>query len=84
MAYQKAMTAEEQKQFAKRLRAFRKRYGLTQVDLSAALGLGLRTIGRLENCEFAPFPQTILKFGELVDKYEKAEDAEMDVLQGIS
>lgn len=84
MVYQKQMTPEDQKKFAARMKAFRKKYGLTQPDLGAALGCSERTIRSLERCENAPFPQTLVRFDQLIEKYKAAEDAELDVLEGVS
>lgn len=83
MAYHRTLTDEDQKKFAERLKNFRKQYGLTQLDLSAAMGCTERTIRSLERCENAPFPQTLIRFGELVERYAKAEEAESE-LMGIS
>lgn len=69
--------------FSGRMRGFRKKYGMTQADLGAAIGLTDRTIRNIEAERYTPWPSTILKFAELEERYRRAEEAE-DELTGVS
>jgi transcriptional regulator with XRE-family HTH domain len=73
-----------QRAFAERLKAFRKRHGLTQVELSAGLGFHRTTIMGLENLIHRPFPSTLKRFAEMEAKVAEAADEELEGLIGLS
>lgn len=77
-------TTEEQRAFAERLKAFRRRHGLFQRELAQLLDMRQATIADLELCREQPWPRTVLRFRELEEQYEKADEREMDALEGTS
>jgi transcriptional regulator with XRE-family HTH domain len=77
-------TAAECEAFAGRMRRFRKRHKLTQKQLAAAMGMGVKVITLLENCEERPWEATVLRFRAVEAKYERAKELEMAGLEGLS
>lgn len=73
----------EQRAFAQRSKAFRRKHSLTQAELSAALGFHRTTIMSLENGLNRPFPQTLVKLAELEAKVARTEE-ELEGLIGLS
>lgn len=57
----------EAEQWGRRIRAFRKLKGFTQVDLSKALGISLSVLGEIERGNRKPSGQLIQKVSEVLD-----------------
>lgn len=68
------ISPEQAKKFARRVKKFRRVYGVSQKQLAAAMGVVFRTVQHIESGEHIPYATTVAKFAE-IERNFKAEEA---------
>jgi transcriptional regulator with XRE-family HTH domain len=69
VAYRKTWTKRQREAFRRRMKAFRKRHGLTQAELAEAMGVDLMKVNRTECGDGVPFGKTVFGFAALVRRW---------------
>lgn len=78
------MTDEEQREYANRVKDWRRRHHLSTARMALAAGLANHTVWAIEKLIYKPYPQTMAKIAKLMEKYEKEAAREVESLDGLS